>query len=496
MSERILTRTLEGAIWSAIGRFVQTALSIGSVVVIAQVLTPEVYGLFGAAMLLVGLTEIVTGGTLAQSLIQRKHLEQAHVDATFWLNTGLSLLTGVLLAAFADLLLRLVNAPDAAVALYCLAGLTVLNGMAAVPQSLLMRTMAFRRSMHIDTASMGLASACGIVLALAGAGLWALILMEAVRVIVRTVLLLFWTDWSLRGLGTRNALRELLTFNLSSLATVGLARVEQLLPRTLVAALLGPQALGIWLLARRIADEVQRLSAVPLTAVTMTAIARLQHESARVRQVVTGLYQASSLFALPMHAGMIAVLPWIVPVAFGSQWAAAVLPCQILLLTGLRTCHGVFDVSILRGLGRVELPLVAMSVNILALLALIPLLAAYGLPGVAAAVALRYLLAWPLGNLFILRTTGLSIGQQMRPMALPLIASVLMGVAVFAAMPWLEVRLGVPAALTSAIVLGALAYPAILFTLSPSLGRRLRDLLVALRRRDRAGIGQLLGDAT
>ncbi|MEZ5738527.1 MAG: oligosaccharide flippase family protein [Burkholderiaceae bacterium] len=296
MTDRILARTLEGAIWSAVGRVAQTALSLLSVAVIAQVLTPQTYGLFGAAMLLIALTEVITGGTLTQSLIQRKALDQQHIDATFWLNSLLSLAAAGFLVALATPLLALVNAPEALAALYCLAILTVLNGVAAVPQALLMRGMNFRRSMQIDTVSTALASLTGIGLALGGAGIWALILMESVRVAVRTFMLLTGTDWTITGVGSRKALRELLAFNLSSLATVSLARIEQLLPRMLVATLLGPQALGLWLLARRVLDETQRLSAVPLTAVTMTAIARLQDEPARVKRVVLGLYQASSLF--------------------------------------------------------------------------------------------------------------------------------------------------------------------------------------------------------
>ncbi len=496
MSERILTRTLEGAIWSALGRLVQTGMSIASVVVIAQVLTPEVYGLFGAAMLLIGLSEIITGGALTQCLIQRAALDQAHIDSTFWLNTALSIVAAAGLAGFAGPLLSILNAPGATAALYCLAALTILNGIAATPQALLMRNMAFRRSMHIDTASITLASATGIGLALAGAGIWALILMESVRVVVRTALLVFWTNWRVAGRGSRQALRELTAFNLSSLGTVSLARIEMLLPRTLVAMLLGPQALGIWLLARRIVDEIQRLSAVPLTAVTMTAVARLQHESARVRQVVSGLYQASSLFALPMHAGAIAILPWLLPVAFGSQWTAAVLPCQILLISGLRTCHGVFDVSILRGLGHVGLPLVSMSLAIVALALLIPALAGYGVAGVATAVALRYALIWPLGNAFVRRATGMPIAQQLRPMLVPLASALIMAGLVYAAMPWAVTGFGVHLALVFGVTLGALAYAASVFLLSPTLGRRLMDLLVALRRRDRDGIGRLLGDVT
>ncbi|MEZ5738526.1 MAG: polysaccharide biosynthesis C-terminal domain-containing protein [Burkholderiaceae bacterium] len=172
----------------------------------------------------------------------------------------------------------------------------------------------------------------------------------------------------------------------------------------------------------------------------------------------------------------------------------AVVPCQILLVSGLRTCHGVFDISILRGLGHVGLPLIAMALGIVAHASLIPSFVDLGIAGVAVAFLLRSLLLWPLGHLFISRATELSLRQQLQPMAAPLLAAILMAVIVDAGLPVLVPLLGASFALVMGISIGGLLYPAILFAISPALVTRLVNLVSALRHRDRNRLGQLLGD--
>ncbi|MEZ5738522.1 MAG: oligosaccharide flippase family protein [Burkholderiaceae bacterium] len=494
MIQGVFAKTFEGVIWSALGRLAQVALGLASVAVIARVLTPEVYGIFGAAMLLVTLAETVSGGSLAQCLVQRRHLSQAHIDTTFWLCLAAGILVAALLASLSVPLLAMVNAPQAHAALLCLAGMIVLNALAAVPQALLMREMNFRRATQIDTVACALSAISGIALALGGAGIWALILAEGVRVSVRTCLLCQTRGWMPSGFATAEALRELGRYNLSSLATVGLARADRMLPRLLVATMLGPQVLGIWLLARRILDEVQQLSSIPLNAVTLTTIARVQHEAGRVRQVVGGLYQASAMFSLPCHAGAIVLLPMVLPIALGPQWHDAVLPAQILLLLGVRSCTSVFDTSILRGLGHVGLPLIIIGLGMLSNAAFIPLFADYGIAGIAVAFVLRHLLTWPLGTLFIGRAIGLSAGAQLAPMRGPLLSASLMALTVYLALPRLLASLGEAGGIAAAIAIGAILYLAALLATTPALGRRVRGLAGAIRDRDHARIGSLLGE--
>ncbi len=493
----LITRTFEGAAWSAVGHLVQSLLGLLAVAVIARVLSPEVYGLFGAAMLIASTAEIVTGGALTQCLIQRDKLTDAHADVTFWTNLILSVaLVGVIFALGVPLLATM-QAEAAWPALICLAILVVLNAIGAVPQALLLRDMHLKQTTRAGLVANTLAAITGIAAALSGWGIWSLIAMETVRCVFRTAMLWTACKWRPRMRCGIDEFRQLIRFNLSSLAMAAAGRADQLIPRALVGVLLGPTALGLWLLARRLVEEVSTISTTPLMAVAMAAVARSQNNLSQVRKIIAGLYRAAALLGLPMYAGLIALAPWLVPLIFGNEWVGAVLPMQILLIAGLRTCTGVFNVSILRGMGRNRQPLILLLAGLGATIVLIPLLAspalgAMGLTGVALAWLARQLLTWPLGCQFIKQATDMDIPSQLAPAMTPIAAAATMSVVVYWLINWLVPITGALVGIAIAVPVGAILYVALIGCISPKLLTQLSRVFGAVRSRDRVRLASLL----
>ena len=86
MAERASSISLqffEGAISTAVCNLLQVMLSLTALAVVARELGPHAYGVFGIAMLVISVAEMITGGALTDSIVQRKDLDNGHVDATF-----------------------------------------------------------------------------------------------------------------------------------------------------------------------------------------------------------------------------------------------------------------------------------------------------------------------------------------------------------------------------------------------------------------------------
>ena len=57
-------------------------MSLTALAVVARELDPQACGIFGIAMLVISVAEMVTGGALTSSIGQRKDLDNGHFDAT------------------------------------------------------------------------------------------------------------------------------------------------------------------------------------------------------------------------------------------------------------------------------------------------------------------------------------------------------------------------------------------------------------------------------
>jgi lipopolysaccharide exporter len=491
----IALRTFRGALWSAAGHWSQVALNLAGVAVVARFVGPEGYGVVGLALVATGLAGLLSYGVLMPSLVQHPDLEDGHVDATFLLAATLTVAAALLLILAAGPIVGLLGGgAESAAVLRTLALLMPLSAAASLCAALLEREMRFRELSSAGTISVAAANAAGVAAALAGAGPWALVVMEGVRVVLLLPLLLRAVHWRPGRRGRLAHLRGLAGFNVRVLITQALGTADDLLPRALIGALLGPQALGQYMLGRRIFDELSRLVVGPLAGVAMSAAARARHDTELLHRIVTGLYRTASLVALPTFLGAAVLAPVAVPLLFGAQWADAVPAIQILLLCGTRTATGVFNVSILRGLGRPELPIRLLAAGVVLQAVLVPAFSAWGLSGVALAVLIRTLATWPLGCVYVRRASGLSVRRQLAAGAPALGAAVAMvaGLALAAASgmpasPWV--------ALAAGGGLGAVLYLAALALLSPATLRSAHALARALLRRDDRGLAVALGDA-
>jgi O-antigen/teichoic acid export membrane protein len=493
----LLVGTFRGALWNAAGSWTQVALNIAGIAVVARLLGPDTYGIVGLATIVTALAAMLCHGALTRSIVQYAQLREGHVDATFWLTTGLSTVAAlVLVAAASPIAAWLGGPPDTAAALRALAPLLPLSAATAVLAALLERDMRFRELATAGALSTAVANLTGVVVAIAGGGLWALVAMEAVRVATHLIALARSVEWRPGRRGRIAHLRELGRFNAQVLATQVLGHADELLPRALIGGLLGPQALGAYLIGRRVFDELSRLVTGPLAGVAMSATARARHDPALLHRIVLGLYRSASLIALPVFLGAAVLAPVGVPFVFGPQWSAAVPAIQLLLLSGMRTATGVFNVSILRGLGRADLPLWLIGTGLVLQAMLIPpLAAAWDVTGAVAAMLIRTIATWPLGCVFIRHASGLPVRRQVEAGAAALTAAVVMaaGVALLD-QAWGPALAALPR-LSAGVAAGAVLYVAVLALVSPATVRGAGGLVGAVLRRDDRALVAGLGES-
>jgi O-antigen/teichoic acid export membrane protein len=488
----VALRFFEGALWTTARNLLQALLSLAALAVVARELGPATYGLFGVAMLVYSAAELACGGALTDSIVQRKDVEPGHLDATFWLSTGLALGVGALMAWGNDLLAQLAGDGNAALVLAALAALLPLAVAARVPMAILARDLQFKTIAQIGALATILSCATGIALALGGAGIWSLAAMEAVRAVATSIGAFLAVAWRPGKRGRARHLQDLWRFNTGMLATYSLGYADLYLPRLLVSHLLGAQALGLFMLAMRVYGELSRLLTDPLHGVAMATCARLQDAVEELRRSVLGLYSASRIVVFPVFLGMAAVAPWWIPLLFGPRWTAAVLALQLLMLGGVRLGTGAYNSAILLGTGHVRASAMLFAAGCAVSLLAFPLLAPWGVAGAAVAVLIKQFAVWPLAMRWIGSATGLKASQQLAGTAAPLVAAVFAALSIHGTSHGLQAALGPGAATALAIAVGATVYLALLRVLAPHACRTVLALLRAFARRDRERLEALL----
>lgn len=476
-----------GVALSAAGRLLQVAVGFAMLAVVARLVGPAGYGVFALAMLMVALAEVVVGGGLTESLVQRREIEPRHENASFWcvLAAGLGLAAAMVLLRQPVALLF--AQPLLAALLPAVAVIPPVMALGAVPAALLQRRLRLGALAGVETASALAASAVAIGLALLDFGVWSLVAAEILRALARAGGLVALAGWRPSGLGSLDALGELARFNAGTLGLRALGVLDRLLPRALIGALLGAEALGFYAMAWRLFEQMNSVLLYPLNAVALPLAARAQAEPERLRALLRQGIALASAVAFPAYLGMAAVAPLLLPLILGRGWAPAIPVVQIMLLMGVRSATATFNSGVVRGLGRPDLQMVTVAAGAALTVILVPLAAPFGLVAVTLAVAARRFATWPISARQVARLTGLAPREQ-AGLALPNLLAALVMAALVLALHW-QARDSLHAAtlLALSVVLGVLAYPLALALLAPGslaeLRRHLPALLAGLRRR-------------
>jgi O-antigen/teichoic acid export membrane protein len=127
-----------------------------------------------------------------------------------------------------------------------------------------------------------------------------------------------------------------------------------------------------------------------------------------------------------MVLGIIVVAPWLVPLAFGEEWSGATPVLQILALGTLRVPVSSFNTAVLVAFGRMGSLSVVSVLSIIVGIIFLAVGVEFGLTGVAAALALRQWVLWPVGSYQVYRVSGLHPVAQLRIMTWAAVPSLIM----------------------------------------------------------------------
>lgn len=150
-SDRNLGRkAVRGGAITIFAQAVRFVLRMGSMAILARLLTPEDFGLFAMVAVIVGCTEILKNAGLSMATIQKKEINHAQISTLFWANVLISATVTIVFAAASPLISWFYQEPRLIYVTLALSVSVVVGGIAVQHQALLRRSMQFGRISMIE----------------------------------------------------------------------------------------------------------------------------------------------------------------------------------------------------------------------------------------------------------------------------------------------------------------------------------------------------------
>jgi O-antigen/teichoic acid export membrane protein len=299
-------------------------------VILARLLTPSDFGVVAVATVIMVVVWQLTDLGTAAVIIQRDVVDDALVSSLFYFNLLLGAVLSVAMFAVAGPLAALMREPSAAPAIQVLAAVGFLGSVGNMHYALLRRTMQFGRLATISIANAVVTGAVGISLAVAGAGLWALVAGTVAGTAVSTVASWWYEAWRPSATFSLQQLRSVARFSIHFFYSSAFAVAFAQLDKVIISRVLGSAALGTYTVAQRTVTSPVNTVSEAVSTVSFSAFAREQNNAEALRSGATRAAGVVALVVLPSMVGLAVLAEPAVAVVYGAKWEAAIPVVQVL----------------------------------------------------------------------------------------------------------------------------------------------------------------------
>jgi O-antigen/teichoic acid export membrane protein len=421
---------LKGAVsrglrWSFANVAIARVASILMGIALARILVPDDFGVFAPALAVVNILFGVNDLGLLLAVVRwkgdmRVAARTAHTMALAF-SGFLYAVVFVTAPWFADV----INSPATAPVLRVFALTVFIDGWTTVSHALLARDFHQDRMAKAEFSSMPVGIITSVGLALAGAGVWSLVVGQVLANCV-SGFLIYRAAPMRPGFGwSTPAARKMLSYGLplagTSLVEYSLLNVDYII----ISRALDPAALGFYLLAFNISSWPLTTITDAVRRVSIAGFAKLEGNTQSVRENFGRALAALLTAALPITIAMALLAVPLIGFLYGDQWLPSAPVLRFLLILSFARMAIGFMLDLLMGVGRTR---TSLLLKIIWLVALVPALQigvnADGIRGVAIA---HSIVAWTVAlPLFALASqrAGANMMDVIPRMVRPVAASV------------------------------------------------------------------------
>ena len=320
--------------WSALGLGTKGLAQFVVLAVLARHLGAAEFGVVAATLIVIGFGRAATYGSIGPAIVQRPELRPAHVRSAFALAMYASAALVTLIWLLAPWVAGFFGMAQLGLegALRVLALVFLLEAFGIVSEALLQRDLDLRglAIAEVTSALLGYVPA-GVVLAVAGHGIWALVAAYVAQAAIRTLVLVARRPHERSLLLDRQATREILYFTGGFLPARVCSYGASEGDNFVVGKFMSAADLGLYGRAYQLMAMPAMFLGEVIDRILFPLMARYQLETPRLRATWSrGISLITSIMA-PASALGIVLAPEVVAVVLGPGWDAAVAPFQVLL---------------------------------------------------------------------------------------------------------------------------------------------------------------------
>lgn len=355
MAESLKDKTVKGVAWSGIDNVVQFGVTFAVSIVLARLLSPDDYGLIGIITIFTAICTTLINGGMGTALIRTKDATDDDYNTVFIVNIAMSLVLYTVAYGCAPLIAGFFHRGEL-VSLTRVASLGIIVGaLALVQRTRLTKRIDFKTQTKITLVASVTSGIVGIVMAVLGFGVWALVAQHLSSQALSTLMLWYVNKWLPNLRFSSDSFHRLFGFGWKMMLSSLLDTVWKELYQVMVGKFYSPATLGQYTRAKQFSSLFSSNLTSVIQRVTYPVLSNMQDDKMRMvsayRRIIktTMFVTSTSMFFL----GAISVP--LLHCLIGAKWHEAATYLPLICLTGSTYPLHAINLNMLQVQGRSDL---------------------------------------------------------------------------------------------------------------------------------------------
>lgn len=431
MSKSLKQTATKGIFWSVAERFSVQGTQFFIMLVMARLLLPSDYGLVGMITVFIALSQSLIDSGFSQALIRKQDRTETDNCTVFYFNIVIAVTLYFLLFAVSPAVATFYDTPELCKVMRVVSIVIIINALTVVQRALLTAKIDFKTQAKASFAAAVISGILGIVLALNGYGVWALVYQQIINQVINTIILWCYSTWRPKLIYSWLSFRNLFAFG-SKLMAVGLIDItyNNIYP-IIIGKVFSPADLGHYSRARNFSDLPSSNVAGILQRVTYPLLCQIQNEDARLAIVYRRFLKLSAFVIFPLMCGLAGLSTPLITTLIGEKWLFCSELLTIICFTMMWYPIHSINLNLLQVKGRTDiflkLEFYKKGIGLTLLFLSIP----YGVKAMCAVGILGSLIALAINTYYTGKLIQIGFFKQMRDLLPTLCLSLLMFFAVY-----------------------------------------------------------------
>ena len=345
-------KTISGLFWRFGERITAQIISFVVSIVLARILLPEQYGIVAIVTIFINLANVFVTSGLGTSLVQKKDADELDFSTMFWASIALSLVLYAIIFIISPMVAKVYNNELLTIVLRVMGLKIPIAAINSIQQAYVQRKMIFKKFFFSTIIGTIISAFVGIVMALNGGGVWALVGQYLTNSIIDTCVLWMTIKWKPHFMFSMERFRTLFSYGWKIMATSFIGTIFDQLRGLIIGARYSSSDLAYNNKGEQIPSLLSTNINSTIESVLFSSISKVQDDKERVKNAMRRLMKISGFIIMPLLFGVSAVANSLITILLTDKWSACVPYLRIVCIS---QCFGILNtvnIQVIKAIGK------------------------------------------------------------------------------------------------------------------------------------------------